>query len=103
MAYRTVLPRPLANLHDAFHVSHMRRYILDPSYVIQVDNIQVRENLVVEASLMQIEDWEVKQLCGKEIPSLKVECGELVGGSITWELQSQMRESYPTLFSSGNF
>lgn len=52
---------------------------------------------------MQIEDREVKQLYGKEITLAKLVCGGPDGGSITWELESQMRESYPTLFPLGHF
>lgn len=47
-----ILPPPLSNLHDVFHVSQLRRYILDPSHVIHVDNILVREDLTAEESPM---------------------------------------------------
>lgn len=72
MGYRISLLPPLANFHDVFHMSHLKRYILDSSHVIQVADIQVKENLTVEASPMQIEDREVKQLHGNEISSMKV-------------------------------
>lgn len=50
VAYRIALPSPLANLHDVFHMSHLRRYISDLSHTIQVDDVQVRDNLIVETS-----------------------------------------------------
>lgn len=84
-------------------MSQLRKYIPDLSHVIQVDDIHVRENLIVEASPMQIEDWEVNKLHGKEIALVKVVWGGPAGGSVTWELESLLRESYPTLFPSGNF
>src|SRR3954471_18447166 len=34
VAYRIALPSMLANLHDVFHVSQLRKYISDPSHVI---------------------------------------------------------------------
>ncbi|XP_050896444.1 uncharacterized protein LOC127103218 [Lathyrus oleraceus] len=74
MAYHIALLLSLTNLHDVFHVSQPRRYIPDPSHVIQVD-VQVRDKLTVDASPMQIEDREVKQLRGKEIPLVKVAWG----------------------------
>ena len=58
-----------------FHVSQLRRYIPGMSHVIQVDDVQVRDNLTVEASPMRIEDREVKQLHGKEITLVKVSWG----------------------------
>lgn len=79
-----------------FHVSRLRRYILDSSYVIQVDDIQVRENLNIETSPMRTGDHEVRLFHKKEITLVKVVWGGITGGNITWELESQMRESYPT-------
>lgn len=63
----------------------------------------MRDNLTIEASPMRIEDLEVKQLHGKEIALVRIVWGGPAGGSITWELESQMNESYPTQFPSGNF
>jgi hypothetical protein len=42
------LPLLLLNLHDVFHMSQLRKYILDLSYVIESDDIQVKENLTDE-------------------------------------------------------
>ncbi|KAI5389796.1 hypothetical protein KIW84_075195 [Lathyrus oleraceus] len=68
VAYRIALPPSLANLHEVFHVSQLRRYIPDSSHVVQVDDVQVA--------------W-----------------GGPAGGNVTWELESQMKESYPELFA----
>src|ERR1051325_10690837 len=98
VAYEISLPLSLENLHDVFHVSQLRKYIVDPSHEIQVDDIQVRDNLTVEALLARIEDWKVKQSWGKEIALVKVVWGGPAGGNVTWELESQMKDSYPKLF-----
>lgn len=82
MGYRVALPPSLSNLHDIFHVSQLRKYILDLSHVIQFDDVQVRENLTIEASPLQIEDKKVKHLRGKEIALVKVTWGEPAGGSV---------------------
>lgn len=39
VAYRVALPPNLSNLHDVFHVSQLRKYIPDPSHVVQMDDI----------------------------------------------------------------
>ncbi|XP_050878817.1 uncharacterized protein LOC127082630 [Lathyrus oleraceus] len=67
VAYRITLLSSLANLHVVFHVSQLRRYIVDPSHVVQLDDVEVRDNFTVETLPMRIEDREVKQLRGKEI------------------------------------
>ncbi|XP_050876342.1 uncharacterized protein LOC127080053 [Lathyrus oleraceus] len=99
VAYRIMLPPSLANLHDVFHMSQLRRYIMDPSHVVQLDDVKVRDNLTVETLPMRIEDREVKQLRSKEIALVKVVWGGPIGGNVTWELESQMRDSYPELFA----
>ena len=73
----------LVNLHDVFHVSQLRRYIFDPSHVIQMDDVYVGDNLIVDVSPVQIEDREVKQIHGKEIALVKVVWGGSAGGSVT--------------------
>jgi len=72
VAYQIALPPSLSNLHDVFHVSQLRKYVYDASHVIQVDDLEVRDNLTVETWPVSIEDREVKRLCGKEIVMVKV-------------------------------
>ncbi|MCI25818.1 putative retrotransposon gag protein [Trifolium medium] len=62
VAYRIAWPPSLANLHDVFHVSQLRKYVSDPSHVIELDDVQVRDNLTVETMPMRIEGREVKKL-----------------------------------------
>lgn len=90
------------NRHDVFNVSQLRKYIVDLSHVIQLDDVQVRANLTVEASPLRIKDREVKHLRGKVITSVKVVWGGPSCGIVTWEIESRMRESYPELFPPGN-
>ena len=59
-------------LHDVFHVSQLRKYVPDPSHVIQSDDVQVRDNLTVETLPVRIDDRKVKTLRGKEIPLVRV-------------------------------
>lgn len=68
-----------------------------------MDDVQVRDNLAVEASLIRVEDREVKQLSGKEIVLVKVVWGGPARGNMTQELESRMKASYPELFSPDNF
>src|SRR3954466_2856888 len=98
MAYHIAMPPSLVNLHYVFYVSQLRRHIVDPSHVVQVDDVKVRDNLTVETLPMRIEDRELIQLCGKEIALVKVVWGGPAYGNVTWELESKMRKSYSELF-----
>ena len=61
----------------------------------------MRDNLTVETMPVRIDDREVKVLRGKSIVLVKVVWLGATGESVTWELESRMRESYPELFDSG--
>ncbi|GAU20900.1 hypothetical protein TSUD_120920 [Trifolium subterraneum] len=99
VAYRIALPPSLANLHDVFHVSQLRKYVKDLSHVIESDDIQVRDDLTVETIPLRIEGRETKKLRNKKIVSVKIIWGGPIGENAIWELESKMKSSYPELFS----
>jgi len=72
VAYQVALPPFLANLHNVFHVSQLRKYVSDLSHVIEPDNIQVKDNLTYETSPVRIADRRMKILHEKEIALVKV-------------------------------
>jgi len=72
VAYRIVLPSSISNLHDVFHVSQLRKYVYDESHVIQVDELEVRDNLTFETCPVRVEDREVKRLRGNNIVLVKM-------------------------------
>ena len=71
--------------------------------MIELDNVLVKENLTYETLTLRIDDRMVKQLRGKEIPLVKVVWGSASGVEDTWEQESQMRDTYPTLFDTSKF
>ena len=48
MAYRLVLPPELLRIHPVFHVSMLRKYIPDPSHVLQSQAVEFSEDLTYE-------------------------------------------------------
>jgi len=91
VAYQIMLSLSLSNLRDVFHVSQLRKYVYDLSYVIQVGDLKVKDNLIVDTSLVRIEDREVKRLREKEIVLVNVIWFGPTGESSTWESESQMK------------
>ncbi|XP_040872082.1 uncharacterized protein [Glycine max] len=95
-AYQIALPPSLSNLHPVFHVSQLRRYNPDPSHVLALDEVQVKDNLTYKAQPQKITDRRMKSLRGKEIALVKVQWGSDEGDS-TWELEDRVRVDFSSL------
>jgi len=67
VTYQIALPPSLSNLHSVFHMSQLHKYVHDPFHVIELDDVQVRENLTYETFPLRIEDRRTKHQRGKEI------------------------------------
>ena len=52
VAYRIELPELMSGIHNVFHVSHLRKFVHDPSLVIEP---VVQEDLEVEPNLTLVE------------------------------------------------
>ena len=98
VAYEIALPPHLANLHNVFHVSQLRKYIASSNHVLESNEVQVREDLTMSVRPVHILDTQVKQLRGKELKTVKVLWDETTQ-EMTWEMEDVMRRSYPHLFS----
>ena len=72
VAYRLELPPELPRVHNVFHVSQLRKYVPDPSHVIETDPVQLQEDLSYEEQPLQILDRREKQLHKKVVPLVKV-------------------------------
>jgi hypothetical protein len=56
VAYRLALPPNLSAIHSVFHVSMLRKYMSDPSHVLEVHPIELRDNMVYEVQPKAIVD-----------------------------------------------
>ena len=98
VAYRLVLPPELSRIHPAFHESMLRKYIADPSHVLQPQAAELSENLTYEEFLVAIVDRQIRQLRTKEILMVKVLWSNHTAENCTWEIEAVMRGAYPYLF-----
>ena len=98
VAYRLALPPSLAGVHNVFHVSQLRRYVPDPSHVLQVEPLQVERDLTYRERPLRILDRQDTQLRRRTIPRVLVQWEHHTPREATWELESEMRERYPELF-----
>jgi transposase InsO family protein len=99
LAYRLALPPSLAGVHDVFHVSQLRRYVSDPSHVLQAEPLQFERDLSYRERPLRILDTQHVQLRSRSIPRVLVQWEHHTPREATWELETEMKEKYPELFT----
>ncbi|KAE9604434.1 hypothetical protein Lalb_Chr11g0071811 [Lupinus albus] len=62
VAYRVALPPLLSNLHNVFHVSQLRKYVGDPSHVVESDQIELKDNLTFATLPVRIMDYQYQMV-----------------------------------------
>ena len=100
MAYRLVLLPEFLRIYLVFHMSMLRKYISDPSHVLQPQTMELSEDITYEEYPMAIVERQVHQLSTKDIPMVKVWWSNHTVEDCTWETKTVMRVAYPYLFHS---
>ncbi|TYJ95556.1 ty3-gypsy retrotransposon protein [Cucumis melo var. makuwa] len=100
VAYRLVLPPSFSAVHDVFHVSMLRRYVANPTHVVDFEPLQISENLSYKEQPVEILAREVKKLRSREISLVKVLCRNHGVEEATWEREEDMRAQYPELVAA---
>ena len=95
MAYRVALPLSMSKVHNVFHVSTLRNYVFDPSYVVELEPIQIYEDLTYKEVLVQIVDVIDKVLRHAIIKLVKIQWSNHDIREATWELENEMRDKHP--------
>ncbi|XP_069155859.1 uncharacterized protein [Solanum lycopersicum] len=98
VAYELALPPEFSVIHPIFHVSMLRRYIPDESYVLQYDAIELDDHLTFVEEPVAIIARDVRKLRSRAIPIVKVRWRHRSIEKATWETEQEMREQFPGLF-----
>ncbi|XP_073219645.1 uncharacterized protein [Cicer arietinum] len=97
VAYRLALPPDLSGVHPVFHISMLRKYLHDPSHVINHEDVQLDESLSYVEHPVVILDRQVRRLRSTNIVSVKVLWHDPSGEETTWEPEEVIRAKYPHL------
>ncbi|CAM8936916.1 unnamed protein product [Rhodiola kirilowii] len=98
VAYKLALPPTLSSVHPVFHVSMLRKYISDPSHVLEYEGVQMDDTLTYDEQPEAILDRQVKRLRNKEVFSVKVLWKNHTETEATWESEKDMKARYPHRF-----
>jgi hypothetical protein len=98
VAYRLALPPNLSGIHNVFHISMLRKYVPDPTHVLESEPLQIQSNMTYEETPTRILDRKEQVLRNKTISLVKVLWSNHSVEEASWELEESMREKYPYLF-----
>ncbi|XP_059302256.1 uncharacterized protein LOC132054227 [Lycium ferocissimum] len=103
VAYELALPPGLSSVHPIVHVSMLKRYHSDGSYIVRWDSVLLDENLSYEEEPIMFLERQVRKLRSKEIASVKVQRKQRPVEEAIWETESNMRSRYPQLFADSEY
>ncbi|GJS10672.1 putative reverse transcriptase domain-containing protein [Tanacetum coccineum] len=100
VAYTLELPEELKGIHSTFHVSNLKKCLVEGYIVVPMDEIQLDDKLHMIEEPVEIIDREVKRLKQSWIPIVKVRWNSQRGPEFTWEREDQIKNKYPHLLTS---
>ncbi|KAL9683707.1 hypothetical protein QQ045_015535 [Rhodiola kirilowii] len=100
VAYRLALPLTLSSVHPVFHISMLRKYISDPSHVLEYERLHMDDTLSYDEKHVAILDRQVKRLRNKEVFPVKVLWKTFTEAEATCESEKDIKARYPHLFES---
>ena len=98
VAYRLALPPSMSGVHEAFHVSMLRRYTPDPAHVVDWRQIEIDTDGIFEEGPVCIVDSRDRVLRRKTVRLVGVLWQHYGVEESTWEREDTMRATYPFLF-----
>ncbi|GKE60339.1 putative reverse transcriptase domain-containing protein [Tanacetum coccineum] len=85
VAYRLRLPQELSSVHDTFHVSNLKKCLVDANLHVPLEEIKVDKTLCFIEEPVEIMDHKVKKLKRSRIPIVEVRWNSKRGPEFTWE------------------
>ncbi|XP_041016136.1 uncharacterized protein LOC121258657 [Juglans microcarpa x Juglans regia] len=98
VAYMVALPPAFSGVHNVFHVSMLRKYIHDPTHIIDHEPLQIQEDMTYTEEPLRILDRKEQVLRNRTISLVKVLWNNHAINEASWEFEEEMRVKYPHFF-----
>ncbi|WMV08270.1 hypothetical protein MTR67_001655 [Solanum verrucosum] len=100
VAYELEFPKELAVVHKVFHISLLKNCVGDPTSIVSLGSMAVKDSLTYEDLSVEILDRQVHRLRNKEVASVKILWRSRFVEGANWEAEETMKGKYPHLFPS---
>jgi hypothetical protein len=98
VAYQLELPDHLADVHDVFHVSQLKKCLRVPKEQLPMEDLIVQEDLTYAEYPIKILDTLTRVTRNKVIKMCKVQWSYHGEDEATWEREEELRVDFPHLF-----
>jgi hypothetical protein len=100
VAYQLELPDHLADVHDVFHVSQLKKCLRVPKEQLPMEDLSVQDDLTYTEYPIKILDTLTRVTRSKVIKMCKVQWSHHREDEATWEREEELRVDFPHLFPS---
>ena len=90
VAYRLALPPVLSGVHNVFHVSMLKKYVRDPTHVLQHEPLEIQDDATYVEKPARIIDTKEQELRNRTIHWVKVLWENHEPEEATWKLWDQV-------------
>nr|AAX93001.1 retrotransposon protein, putative, Ty3-gypsy sub-class [Oryza sativa Japonica Group]ABA91620.1 retrotransposon protein, putative, Ty3-gypsy subclass [Oryza sativa Japonica Group] len=97
VAYQLELPEGLADVHNVFHVSQLKKCLRVPEEQVPLGNIELEKNLTYKERPIKVLEEAVRQTRRKTIKFYKVQWSNHSEDEATWEREDLLRAEFPEL------
>nr|GEY88558.1 hypothetical protein [Tanacetum cinerariifolium] len=99
IAYRLRMLEELSSVNDVFHVSNLKKCLVDANLHVTLDEIKIDKALCFVEEPKEIMNCKVKSLKRSKISIVKVRWNSKRSLEFTWKREDHMKAKYPSLFA----
>jgi hypothetical protein len=101
VAYRLELLIQLADVHDVFHISQMKKgFNPHDKESLPMDELNIKEDLTIVEHTIRILDTMTRVTTNSVIKMCKVQWSNHAEDEATWEREDELKAEFPDLFAN---
>nr|GEV66520.1 putative reverse transcriptase domain-containing protein [Tanacetum cinerariifolium] len=99
VAYKLELSEELSRVHNAFHVSNLKKCYANEPLAVLLDGLHFDDKIQFVEEPVEIMDRKEKRLRNNHVLIVKVRWNSRRCHEFTWEKEDQLKKKYPYLFT----